>query len=735
MDLFVKCFADDHYYAGLFPDPLTRQEEMRSSFSKNIGLCLAHGHSLGLWKENSLIAFLIGFDYHKMLSEAEETFLSIFGGNPNEISSLPYYDAVHVRIADMGCPVLFLLSIAVSPAYRRQGLASALVESLLSSRPGYGFAGDVSNPASLDIYRKRQFQIQEIDTDYFLILRQHNACADIPYASDRIKLAIPSTSFFEKQNIPFRILQNHRLLPDVQSVVYSGEPFFTEQPGSLASAVVIEIGYRDLLRYQRYINPIQNKEKIAEDILYYTAVLPYDEAPLQNSLLAEMLPRRQAEWSLIPDVYVSVPVQYDMAECLRDRVSEADPLSRYLQQNLDFRTQYEVGIPSSLHEVDGLRHLKTRLARYTLGKHKIRILNEITLDTYKTGEQVIGAPAYAEFYITTDLNSHCAVITWYFLSCPFLLSHYMDNVIKNQLQILHNGIWLNIFEFFRLEYHLTKRGTPKIYAVIPNEKSCLAENQLASLLAAETIYPDGENFGNIIDRDILAAVTSATGMGQYDRGFFCAYTNVMLQFSPDLFCSLQERIAEESIALFYTELLLLEEAAIKIADDSMIGLLSVDRVEDPVLFLQEAEKIYNHYSGTIPFWDVQVNYPTSRKSMQMIREAFQIPQMLEQMQRTREHMQTVFDTTSEMIDRKDSIRVNSSLTIISMLAIISAWMDSYDYIATWGNIISGSTVTLLQKIAFILIFLVGIYAVLNLVVGQIMKIIRKHRKHNRKNHR
>ncbi|MBQ8641580.1 MAG: GNAT family N-acetyltransferase [Clostridia bacterium] len=732
MDLFVRCFYDDHYYAQLFPDPETRKNDMRSSFSGNISLCLAQGLSLGLWEGNELTAFLICFDYHKMLSEDEETFLGIFGGNPHEIASLPYYDAVHSRIADMECPVLFLLSIAVRPDRRRFGLASVLVDSLIHAHPDFGFAGDVSNEDSLEIYRKRHFQIYEIDTAYHLILRKAGVEISVSYETDKVKLAVPSTAFLEKYTIPFQVLHTCFALPDVRTAEYFDETYFSFSPGSVVHALVIEIRYRDLLAYQRYINPVQNMEKTSADVLYYVLTFPYENPPLMNELLAEMLPSRKTEWNIIPDLYVSVPVQYDSAVYFRKQTSENDILPRHLMRNLDYRTQYEVGIPSSLTGVDELSHLKSRLKRYSLGKHRIRILNEITLDNYTSGEQVIGAPAYAEFYITIDTGSSCAVVTWYSLSAPFLLSHYMDNVIKNQLQIFHTGKWINIYEFFSTEYRITKRGTPKIYAVIPEEKSCLANNQLASLLASETIYPDGESFGSIIDADILEAVNSTVGMGQYDRGFICAYTNVMLQFSPDLRCRLTDRIGEESIALFFTELILLEEAAIKIADQSMIRLFSTNQFEDPVHFLEQVEDIYEHYSRTIDFWDVQINYPTSQKSMRMMRNAFQIPKMLEEMQRTREHLQTVFDTTSNMIDRKDNIRINASLTIISMLAVISALLDSYDYIAVWSGLLSADTVSLLQKISFIVIFLIGVYAAANLITGKILKLLRKRKKKNHK---
>lgn len=66
--------------------------------------------------------------------------------------------------------------------------------------------------------------------------------------------------------------------------------------------------------------------------------------------------------------------------------------------------------------------------------------------------------------------------------------------------------------------------------MIPKEKNCLNKKQLGAVLLSETIYEEGEDFGEFTDAEILKLTNSETGMGQYSRAFVVAHTNVLLDF-------------------------------------------------------------------------------------------------------------------------------------------------------------------------------------------------------------
>lgn len=487
---------------------------------------------------------------------------------------------------------------------------------------------------------------------------------------------------------------------------------------------------RFLSVYQRVLNTAQVLECTSGDILFYEHKIDYTEAPLLNQTLMDMIKVRSTEWSLIPDVFVSIPVQYMDKEKLMS--SCADDVAESLLVDMDFRTHYEAGVPSTLDKVDDLASFKKRIRRFYLGKVKIQIFSEITANNYANVGDAIGPGAFVDIYISVDTESNCAVLTWYSLSSPFLVSHLFDNVIRNQIMIVGADSCVNFYDYIKAKFGLIKRGTPKIFSVFPCDKKKLTKSQLASLLVGETIYPEGENFGEIIDEDILSIVQSDYGMGQYDRAFVCAYSNAVLQFSEDFSGSISERLCEESITLFYIELILFEEAAIHIADREIINLFTSGDTAEPIEFLSKVAAIYDGYSRTIDFWDIKVNYPTSQKSIAMLRRSFRIKDQLDEMKRNQEQLQTVFDTKCDIIDRKDSKRMDTSLAIISILAIFSAWIDGYDYIATWSDVLSQGVIHILQRILFVIVLVTAGYAVTHLFGNKIGLFLRKRRERNRR---
>ena len=222
-----------------------------------------------------------------------------------------------------------------------------------------------------------------------------------------------------------------------------------------------------------------------------------------------------------------------------------------------------------------------------------------------------------------------------------------------------------------------------------------------------------------------------------DGLYLLGLADVVLQFSPDFKGSVRQRLEEESITLFYMELILLEEAAIHIADREIIKLFSSNSITEPIEFLKKVDVIYDDYCKTTDFWDIQVNYPTSQKSIDMLRNAFHIKDQLEFMQRNQSQLQTVFDTKCDIIDRRDSKRMDVSLAIISVLAVFSAWIDGHDYIATWGDLFPASTIHVLQRALFVVILITAVYAVIHLFGSRVRALFAARRqriwkKHSRK---
>ena len=162
--------------------------------------------------------------------------------------------------------------------------------------------------------------------------------------------------------------------------------------------------------------------------------------------------------------------------------------------------------------------------------------------TYEFNFDDIGQPAFIYLIATIDLESNTGVITLISMSTPFLLSHLLDNTIRNQILICVDDFdksnkqskYVNLYDFLESYLGVYKRGSPKTFINLPYEKNKMKHCELASLLMSETIYSTDEELGCFIDQDIMEIVKSENGMGQYDRGFVAAATNVLLYFAPIL---------------------------------------------------------------------------------------------------------------------------------------------------------------------------------------------------------
>lgn len=728
LELFYRCFRRDHYYSQMFGKTELSREKLLGAFEDSIGFCVGLGFSVGVVDESgALAAFALMFDYRAAMEDHADEFHRVFSTQKERV--LPYYDQLHGKIVRLTGDTLYLLSIAVAPEYQKQGMASSLVDHILAVRSGFHIVSDVSNKGSLAIYRQRGFSVEEIDEDYFYIEHLRDAPVGAVDFSGDIDLIVPQRVLLDRCGIAYQMKRDRWYAAGCRAQEDHGIPCFSEDPGALCAGTMVTLRYDALLEYQRLLNLCQYSERVRGGAVFYVQQERYHCAPLLNDTLEDMLASRRTEWSVIPDVYVSIPLQY--LDRGKIRTQAAHGAAKALLHDMEFRTHYEAGIPSAADQVDDWAGLKKRIERYYLGTVRVQIFSEVTVDNYTQLGDTIGPAAPVDLYVSLDKDSSCAVLTWYSLSAPFLVSHLFDNIVRNSIMVVDGETGTNFFDYLKDRFGLIKRGTPKIFAVFPCDKDRLSVNQLASLLAGETIYPEGENFGEIIDEDILSRVDNRKGMGQYDRVFVSAYRNVVYQFSENTTGSVLERMYEESITLFYIELILFEEAAIQIADREIIELFTSETVEEPVQFLRKVDAIYDGYSQTIDFWDIRVNYPTSQKSIAMLREAFAIHELLDKMKRDQDQLQTVFGTKCDIIDRRESKRMDTSLAIISVFAVFSAWMDSYDYTATWDDVLPLGIIHLLQRIFFVLIMVTAGYAVTHLFGGRIGLMVRRRREKRR----
>ena len=490
-----------------------------------------------------------------------------------------------------------------------------------------------------------------------------------------------------------------------------GSAFF-RKPGAACEGVLLQCDYEQLLRYQRFINLTDYEEHFEQTdrgkALIYSEKYQSDSSLLWNDLLREMVKTRKAEWSIVPDSYIMYPVTYkDHDRLLECACYDNQEISNYMHY-MDIRLQCETGVPFGKDGIDLMERYKNRLERIPLGRLRVRITLEMILDILDHEDQPVGCDAEVEAVLSIDRSSHIGVLTLVSLSTPFLLSHFLDNIVRNQLMVIEeNGEAVNLYAYMQEKWGLNASGTPKSYEMIPKEKNCLNKKQLGAVLLSETIYEEGEDFGEFTDAEILKLTNSETGMGQYSRAFVVAHTNVLLDFEKDLRGTIQARMYNAAFTCFYVELLMFEETALTCFNKELIDLMAeVMRIE-PTEFLTRARTITNRYLNTVDFWNVSVNYPSSQKSLQMIRKSFLIDDLKEKMEYNQKQVGNIFDINREIVDRQEAKeekerddQSNTALTILSVLCFFSAMIDGNDYLSTLDWLIPAGVLDIILKGVF-----------------------------------
>ena len=496
---------------------------------------------------------------------------------------------------------------------------------------------------------------------------------------------------------------------------------FVKEEFSECAVGILKISYDQLLEYQRRLNCFNLKEHFElfeednSEFLVYTIEKISDQGPVCNGHLEEMIKSRQKEWSLIPDIVLMYPVCVADINKIKSSISEYDSdMNAYLHY-LDMRLQCETGVPYGHDGADMMARFKKRVSRYYLGAAKFRITEEMIMDILDKDDVSVGADIYMHMMIAVDSESDVGVLYVVSLSSPFLLSHLLDNVVRNQLMVVTREGMCNLYEYILKNWSLKISGTPKSYVTVPREKDLLENEQLAALLMSETIYDAGEDFGKIVDQDILGITSDPHGMGQYDLAHVSISSNAFIQFYPSYRGSKQYRLFWNAVTAFFIELILFEEAAVTRFNRDLVDLMSEANEALPEDFLKKNRDITNEYLRSVEFWDVQLNYPSSKRAMKKIREAFDVNELLLRMERYQKQMQNIFEINKELIDResekvekRSNDNMNFILFVLTIVSTVSAIYQIADYVI---NYITNNPIQNLFPITMNIIVIIAIVAI------------------------
>lgn len=384
----------------------------------------------------------------------------------------------------------------------------------------------------------------------------------------------------------------------------------------------------------------------------------------------------------MPDVYSCIPVSYDATRLSLCRNKEGSFFINRILKALDFRTTYEAGIP--VKEVDN-RKFKSRIQRYYLGELRIQILKEQALKFNDCSDEEIiyGSPIQAELILSVDKDTRCGVLHLISLSCGLLITQYLDSVSRNQIYVISKGKTTNLFVFLKDEFGIEKKGVTKNFLTIAEQRQNLQNDLLASMLFCETLYDSGECLGKVVDKTVMSILSLPNGDAQYDYAAVYTYKNILIQISDSFRERLYDRISMESVTLFYIELILFEEAAIEVANDEIVQFMGEIDENTPRSVLKKINTILSQHVKSIEFWNIQVNYPSSQKSIDDIRKAFDMASMRATIERNQKALLMIYETRSDIVDKAETVLISVIGAVFTIISVVNFITDPGNQSKLW----------------------------------------------------
>jgi len=678
VDLLTDGFLDDPYYTMLLECPADERARMlRGTFSRCVGICLDRGWVVGRKEVSSgrLIAVSLWFDYNALRDEAPEEFAFVFGAFPSS-KAVRLAECID-RIVGADSEYLYLLSVAVDPAFRRRGIAAELVERMVRCNPRYNVFSDLSNEGFARALLKLGFRHEATCEGCRILCRRTTMYERLALVlqAERIDVVVPSgCAFFAADAEPVG-----RVRPDGLRTV-ADSPYFRRclfSPGDEGDVVSMDRVQFD--RWRQTVNPLLCEESVVATDCGDAVVYVRGDGGSGGFLrFTERFRRHIAEhgyeWGRIADIYTLVPMAYDSEDSLAAHGAERFAAVRWLLHALDFRTRYESGI--LVEGCEEHRSFASRIRRRALEFVTIQLYceSEISFDGRRSSDREIGEPVQALLTVSYDRLTSCAVLQMTLLCAGVFVTQYLDSVSRGQLSVLTDGGRMNLYDYVEMRYGLHKRGSAKNYTTFHERREQLDDRFLASVLYGETYYERGESLGNVIDPQIVGQLAHGHGMAQYDYASAYFHTNSVVHIVSSAEC-IRDRIVAESVSLFYIEMVLYEESAIEIMNHDVVGFLThVERFR-PGALIRRINRLLNAHLKSIAFWNLKLNYPSSTRSLNIVRSAFGIPAKRAEVELNKRQLISLSQTRESYFTYIESRVLTVLGVLLTLLSILDFVLD------------------------------------------------------------
>lgn len=487
------------------------------------------------------------------------------------------------------------------------------------------------------------------------------------------------------------------------------------------------------------------------------------------------------EDKMIADIYTVIPFRYEDREIIKkEQCLENNFIVNNLITGLRFQENYEFG-----NENHNVRKYQDRIKRYDLGNVNVIICEDRHYNYYnKCPTEIIeNSPVPVRLILACDADTHTAVLYLLNFCIKSFPTAYLDEVCRNDILIeiipgyehLEKGIaysdelelpYMSLYSYLREKFQIFKAGLPRHLVISPNldDEEMICEGKPAelkekihskftqiksSILYAETLFEDEEELGKVIDPEVQSTLDVPFGIAIYDYAKTYISRQTLLLYADTFKDYLAERIDFAVVDLFYVELICLEDAAIQISNYSISKFISNYNVTpeegkkgkrvNPNSVLDELDQIEEEYAKTMDLWDVQMNYSSSKIFLTKMREAFEIEQSIQRLNRNKEEISNIYKSKSSKLTGRFAIIISFVTIILTVIQVFQIYVDDYEAAedGSQKTFFSIVEIILLRNLTMVDIIRIGLVAFLVVIVARFLisnyknKILKKFKNKNR----
>ena len=472
------------------------------------------------------------------------------------------------------------------------------------------------------------------------------------------------------------------------------------------------------------------------------------------------------EKKLISDIYTVIPARYESIERIYKYHEEDNNfIANNIITGLIFQENFEYGVDESND-----RRFKERIRRIDLGTIHLMLLEETHYNYFdKTQIECIAEdPIPVRLIATLDLDTHTAALYMVYMGFNDRASKYLDQITRNEIYVAvpekeyfqHEGHMriikteagvkfktVSLHDYIYCKYEIEKLGLPRNLVISPfisDEENDIETHKsyISSILYGETSFAEEEELGKIVDDSIDDLLAREYGDNIYDYAKFYISRVTVLQCEDTYKDYVVERIDFAVVELFYIELVCLELAAIYNASSNISKFINNYNIQTSFWkrlkekftassegVLDKIDEIVEEYARTLDFWDVPMNYHSSKKALDVIRDKFEVEREVAQLSRNRSEISAIYEsrkTKSSAFSNYVMSLIGIMLTLSSVISLFSG--ASQDSDASFHEKLIYNFFDELSMIR-IVIFISGVYLLFKGIKTIIFKEIEKHKKY------